>query len=276
MRERRVLEALLGTYVATVATPAAVLSGWSPPPGVPRFPALVAVGTAVGVGVAAGARRIDDLAGAAATPPVAAASILPPLGYLPYMVLATAPESAEALVAAVGVLAVLPGIGVPVGGALVRSRRVRQAATEVAVVTVGEADDEGRDWPALAGVTVLAVAFVGVTAFLAATGDGGFEAVWPAFGGVSTTLLLLFGDDGSEVAVTDEGLRVDRAVTRWDGFDGYRVTDERIELVRSRWYLPARTFERGQVSDEDALLDGLGEFLPRLDRHGRVEARPRR
>lgn len=276
MRERRVLEVLVGTYVATVATPAAALSGWSPAPGVPRLPAFVAVAVAVAVVVAAGAQRIDDLAGAAATPPVAAASILPPFVYLVYMVAATAPESTEALIAAAGLLAVLPGIGIPVGGAVVQSRRVRTAATEVAVVTVGEADDEGRDWQAVAGVTVLAVAFVAVTAFLAVADDGGFEAIWPAFGGVSTTLLLLFSDDSSEVAVTDEGLRVDRAITRWDGFDGYRTTDERIELVRSRWYLPPRTFEREQISDEDALLDGLGEFLPRLDRHGRVEARPRR
>jgi hypothetical protein len=276
MRERWALEALIGAYVAMVATPAAALSGWLPALRVTRLPALAAAGVVVTVAAAAAARRIDDVAGAAATLPVAVASILPPLAYLPYMVLATTPESAAALVAAVGLLAVLPGIGVPVVGAVLRSRRVREAATEVAVVTVGETDDEGRDWPVLAGVTVLAAAFVAVAAFVATTGDDGFEAVWPAFGGVSTTLLLLFGDDGSEVAVTDRGLRVDRAVTSWDDIDGYRVTDERIELVRSAWYLPARGFERERISDEDALLDGLGEFLPRLDRHGRVEARARR
>ena len=87
----------------------------------------------------------------------------------------------------------------------------------------------------------------------------------------TTTVLLADDDDGTELAVTDAGLRVDRTITAWDDFQGYRVTDDSVQFVRPQWYLPARSFEREKISDEDALLDELAEFLPRLDEQGRVE-----
>lgn len=277
MQERRILEALLGVYVAMVLVPAgALFVRWAVFGGV-RIGVLAATGLVVTVVVALGARTVADLADSLATLPVATASVLPPLAYLPYKVLATPPGSANAPVCAVGLLAVLPGIAVPVGGAVVRSRRLRDAATELAVVTVSDDDaGDGRDWPVVVGATVVAVSFVGFGVVALATDDASIESIAPAFGGISTSLLLLADDGSTEVPVTDQGLLIDRSITRWDDLDGYRVSEGSIELVRSRWYLPTRGFDRDEIGDEDALVERLSEFLPRLDEHGRVKATARR
>lgn len=204
MQERRVIEALLGAYVAMLSVPAAALftrtldagsAGW-----------LVGAGLAVAVLVAAMARTVGDLAD----------------------------------------------------------------ATEVAVVTVGGDDDEDTNWPAVAGAVVMGLSFVVFGAIVVVEGDAGLGSIFPMLGGMSTWFLFL-GDDDTEIAVTDGGLRIDQSFTRWDDLAGYRIGDDEIELVRPEWYHPTRSFDRGEIDDEDALLDGLRRFLPRLDERGRVE-----
>jgi len=270
MQERRVLEALLGAYVAMLSVPAAALFARTLDAGSAGW--LVAAGLVVAVLVARTARSVDDLADTLASAPVAVVSVLPPLAYLPYMILVTPPESSAAFVSLVGLLAVIPGIGVPVGGAIVRNRRLREGATEVAVVTVGDGENADGDtnWPVVAGAVVMGLSFVVFGAIVLVEGDAALGSVSPMLGGMSTWILLL-GDDETEIGVTDRGLRIDRSFTPWEDLEGYRITDDEIELVRSQWYLPARSFERAEIDDEDALVAGLRRFLPRLDEHGRVE-----
>lgn len=266
MQPRRLLEALLGGYVALLVLPAVALGGPWTVAAAERLAALVAAGGLIALVVAAAARDLPDLPDRLATLRAAVLTVGPPLAYLPVMLLLTPPGSSAALVAMAGLLAVLPGIALPVGGAVLQSRRVRATATEVAVVTVGAADaDDGPDRQLLAGLAVVAVAFVAAGAVALSTGDAEAGAIGPAFGGLWTSIALLAHDDASEVAVTDAGLRVDRSVTSWDALAGYRVTDEAVELVRPQWYLPDRTFEREAIGDEAALLAGLDRFLPRLD-----------
>lgn len=62
----------------------------------------------------------------------------------------------------------------------------------------------------------------------------------------------------------------------WENLEGYRLTGDTLALVHSGWYLPDQQFDREGISDEEALLDGFCEFLPRLDEHGRIELSPRR
>jgi hypothetical protein len=283
MDERRVPEALLACYVATLLGPAALL--WGRETGQIALPGAVAAALAAGLASALAARTVDDLIAALASWWVAALTVVPPLAYLPYMIVATGPGSADALVAVVGLLAVVPGIGVPVSAAVVRNRRLRTGATEIAVVTVGGDDDAGgsdngigggRNWPVIAVAVVFGVAMVAVGAFVAFTDSGDFGSLTTALGSLSTVLLLFANDDETELAVTDAGLRVDRSMTDWDAFEGYRVTDDQVELVRPGWYRPTRSFERSEISDEDALVEALAEFLPRLDEHGRVEMAARR
>jgi len=285
MDERRVPEALLACYVATLLGPAALL--WGRETGQLALPGAVAAALAAGLASALVARTVDDLVARLSSWRVAALTVVPPLAYLPYMIVATGPGSADALVAVVGLLAVVPGIGVPVSAAVVRNRRLRAGATEIAVVTVGGDDDSadgdgtngssGRNWPVIAAVVAIGIAMVAVGAVAAFTDGAEFGSLTTALGSLSTALLLLANDDDeTELAVTDAGLRVDRSMTRWDAFEGYRVTDDQIELVRPGWYRPTRSFERGEISDEDALVEGLAEFLPRLDERGRVEMTARR
>ena len=274
MRERRILEALLGVYVATLLVPAIALFTRTLDAG--RAPVLVAAGVAVGTVAVGLARSVDDLAGTLASVPVAVATILPPLAYLPYMILLTEPESPAAFASGVGLFALLPGIGVPVGGAIVRSRRLREAATEVAVVTVGGDDDgDETDWSVVAGAVVMGLSFVVFGAIVLFQGDASLGSVSPMLGGMSTWFLFLDGDE-TEVAVTDRGLRIDRSFTRWESLEGYRIADGEIELLRTQWYHPARSFECDEIDDEDALLEGLERFLPRLDERGRVELAARK
>jgi hypothetical protein len=274
VQERRALEVLLGTYVAMLGIPGAALFTGTLDAG--EVPVLVAAGLLVTVLVAGTARSVQNLGDAVASAPVVVASVLPPFGYLPYMILAATPESPAALASLVGIAAFLPGVGIPIGGAIIRNRRWREAATEIAVVTVGGGeDDDETNWAVVAGVGVVSLSIV-VTGVIVLVGeDVSMSAITPTLGGISTWFLFLADNDATEVAVTDRGLRVDRWFIRWQKFEGYRLTDDEIELVRPGWYRPSRSFERNEIDDVDALIEGVERYLPRLDERGRVELAPR-
>ena len=273
MDERRGLDALLGASVATALVPAMAL--YQLRAGTPAAPAvLVASGGVLAVVVALLARTVEDLADRLVSLPVAALAVGAPLAYLPYMVFATEPETTAALYCVVGLLAVVPGAGLPVGGAVIRNRRLRADATERAVVTVGD-EDESTDSRVVAITAVAGVALVVTVAVSALAGDEGLGiGVTTAVGGLSSWVFLL-ADDSTEVAVTDHGLRVDRSVTDWSDIQGYRVADDEIELVRPEWYQPTRGFDRSGLDEDEeaALLDALDGYLPRLDGE-RAVARP--
>jgi len=94
-------------------------------------------------------------------------------------------------------------------------------------------------------------------------GDGS-STLFTSLTGLSS-LFLLFDNDGHELAVTDEGLRVDSSMTPWDDLGSYRVTDEELKIERARWWLPSRDFDREEIGDDAAFIDALGEYLPRTD-----------
>lgn len=263
MQPRRIPEVVLGIYVAWLVLPAIGLAVPRTVATDGRLAALAGAGVAVALVVALAARATTDLTDRLATLPAAVLTVGPPLAYLPILVVLTPPRSTAGLLALTGLLAVLPGIALPVAGAILRNRRLRADATVVASVTVGDADDEGRDWPLVGGVLVMGVALVaaGVGVLLGADAEAG--VLGPTFGGLWTSIALLASDDGSEIAVTDTGLTIDGSVTRGADLDGYRVTDDSIELVRDRWYRPDRSFDRDAVSDEDEFLVGLDRYLPR-------------
>ena len=278
MGKRQVIEALLGVYVGIVLVTAGVLVGREF--GATGLPAggLVVTGVVIAAVVTAAARRVDDLVDRVASLPVAAVTVGVPLAYLPYMILVAEPKSGAMMIALVGLLAVVPGIGVPIGGGLITNKRRRQQATEIVAVTVGGDDDEGTQ------LETAAIAVVGLGFGAVLIGGGimmvqGFDAssstVITSLTGIATSLLV-FVDDSSEVAVTDAGLRVDQQFLKWDGLTGYRLTDESVEIVTPKWYQSTREFGREEISDEDAFINGLNEFLPRVDEHERVELSPRR
>jgi hypothetical protein len=265
MDGRRLIEALLGVYVATLVLPALAVFGWVAVASA-SLGSILAAGLAIAAATAMAATTIADLPDRVTSPSVVVAAILPPLLFLPYMILAQ-PEFAPDVFPVVGLLAVLPGIGVLLAGAEIRNRRLRAQASEYAVVTTGDDANEsslGRSIRvAAAGGVGLIVVGVAVS-ILAFDGFDGNSTLFTSLTGLSS-LFFLFDNDSQELAVTDKGLRVNRSMTPWADFDSFRVTDEKIKLKRARWWLPTRDFDREEIDDDAAVIEAMGEFLPRTD-----------
>ena len=265
MDGRRLIEALLGVYVATLLLPTLAVTGWvavtSASPG-----AILAAGLAIAGATALAATTVADLLDRVASLPAAAALTLPPLAYIPYMIVADA--EAEAVVTIAGLLALVPGIAVLLAAAGIRNRRLRARATEHAVVTIGDDDDDesglGRSIR-VAAAAGMGLIVVGVAvSILAFDGFDGSSTLFTSLTGLSS-LFFLFDNDGHELAVTDEGLRVDSSITPWDDLGSYRITDEEIKIERARRWLPSRDFDREEMGDDAAFIDALGEYLPRTE-----------
>ena len=265
MQRRRLVDALLGSYLAMALVPAAVLSGLVTVD-TASLGTITAAGLAVATAFALTAAAVPDTVDRIASLPVAAATILPPLAYLPFLVIAEPAGQIEWL-AIVGLLAVVPGLLVPVAGGVIQNQRLRAGAAEHVVVTAGDDEDDG-----LSTMTAAAVLF-GAGALMIAVGtavmvgldiDGGISIIG-SLTALSGSLVTLFTDDSTELAVTDAGLRVERSMTPWDDLGGYRVTDDKIEIERTRWWLPSRDFDRDEIGDDAAFIDALDEHLPRTD-----------
>lgn len=274
MNERRILDALFGVYAAVLLVPTGVLVGWDA--GAAELPvtAFIGIGVGIAVVVTLGTRTVDNLVDRVVSLPVVPVIVGLPLLYLPYLIVVAEPGSLRGIIGAIGLLALLPGIGVLASGAIIRNRRLRETSTEIAVVTVGDTGDKNWRQLQIAALAVGAIALITAGAITAITGDASFSTLLTSVSGLSTVFLLF--NNGKELAVTDVGFRVEQSVVVWDDLAGYRLTDEKVVLVRSEWYLPARRFDREEISDEDALIKGLEKFLPRLDKHGRVELAARK
>ena len=265
MDGRRLIEALLGVYVATLLLPALAITGWVAVTAA-SLGSILAAGLAIAAATALAATTIADLPDRVTSLSVVAATISPPLLFLPYMILAQ-PESAPDVYPVVGLLAVVPGMSVPLAGGMLRNRRLRERATEHATVTTGDDATESRLGRSIrvaaAGGVGLIVVGVAV-AILAFDGFDGSATLFTSLTGLSS-LFFLFDTDSHELGVTDEGLRVNRSITPWGDLDSVRVTDEKIKLKHVRWWRPTREFDREEIDDDAAFIEAMEEFLPRTD-----------
>ena len=265
MDGRRLIEALLGVYVATLLLPALALTGWVAVTAA-SLGSILAAGLAIAAATALAATTIADLPDRVTSLSVFAATISPPLLFLPYMILAQ-PESAPDVYPVVGLLAVVPGMSVPLAGGMLRNRRLRERATEHATLTTGDDATESRLGRSIrvaaAGGVGLIVVGVAV-AILAFDGFDGSATLFTSLTGLSS-LFFLFDTDSHELGVTDEGLRVNRSITPWADLDSVRVTDEKIKLKHVRWWRPTREFDREEIDDDAAFIEAMEEFLPRTD-----------
>ncbi len=266
MIRRCVVDVLLGIYIALLIVPAAIMTSGESVVGT-----QVAVVVGGGVGIAAvgalAARSVDNLIDRLCSVPISSVIILLPFAYLAYLVFATEPGSTAELAALIGVLGVVPGgVSLFVGDWL-RVRWLCEQSTEIVTVTVG--DPDGSEWKQLrfaaAAIAGIALAAAGGATLL--TGEERFSTLAGSLGGLSA-LLLLAGDDGTELTVTDTGVQSYQSFVVWEDLDGYRLTDDSLVLVRSAWYLPDRQFDREAISDESALLNGVSTYLPRLNEEG--------
>ena len=264
MDGRRLIEALLGVYVATLLLPALAVTGWVAVTSA-SLGSILAAGLAIAGATALAATTVADLLDRVASLPAAAALTLPPFAYIPYMIIADI--EAEAVVTIAGLLALVPGIAVLLAAAGIRNRRLRARATEHAVVTTGDDDDDsGISRPvvlaAVGGIGLIVVAVA--VPILAFDGFDGSSTLFTSLTGLSS-LFFLFDNDSHELAVTDGGLRVNSSITPWDDLGSYRLTDEEIKIDRAKWWLPSRDFDREEIGDDAAFIDALEEYLPRTD-----------
>ena len=264
MDGRRLIEALLGVYVATLLLPALAVTGWVAVTSA-SLGSILAAGLAIAGATALAATAVADLLNRVASLPAAAALTLPPLAYIPYMIIADI--EAEAVVTIAGLLALVPGIAVLLAAAGIRNRRLRARATEHAVVTTGDDDDDsGISRPvvlaAVGGIGLIVVAVA--VPILAFDGFDGSSTLFTSLTGLSS-LFFLFDNDSHELAVTDGGLRVNSSITPWDDLGSYRLTDDEIKIDRAKWWLPSRDFDREEIGDDAAFIDALEEYLPRTD-----------
>ena len=264
MDGRRLIEALFGVYVATLLLPALAVTGWVAVTSA-SLGSILAAGLVIAGATALAATTVADLLDRVASLPAAAALTLPPFAYISYMIIADI--EAEAAVTIAGLLALVPGIAVLFAAAGIRNRRLRARATEHAVVTTGDDDDDsGINRPvvlaAVGGIGLIVVAVA--VPILAFDGFDGSSTLFTSLTGLSS-LFFLFDNDGHELAVTDEGLRVDSSITPWDDLGSYRLTDEEIKIDRAKWWLPSRDFDREEIGDDAAFIDALEEYLPRTD-----------
>jgi len=265
------VEALLGVYAAQVVVAAGALAGWEA--GAAELPVttFVATGVVIAVGVGATVRTIDDLVDRLLSLPVVAVMVCLPLLFLPYLIFVVDPLSEAGLVAIMGVSGVVSGNVAVLAGVLIRNSRLRETATELVVVTVGESDTDQRTLR-IAAVIIVGFALLAAGGTTIVTGGISTMTLTTFVGGLMPTVLL-FATNGRELAVTDIGVRIQHSIIDWRDLAGYRLTDDEVVLVRSEWYLPARRFDRGEM-DDAALIEELGEFLPRVDEQGRVELSP--
>jgi hypothetical protein len=80
--------------------------------------------------------------------------------------------------------------------------------------------------------------------------------VWlPAM--VPVWIMLLTNRTIHEVAVAEEGLRVDTTIYDWGTVSGYERTDEALTIARPKWCHSDATFARDDIDDVDAVLEAL-------------------
>ena len=266
MDGRRLIEALLGVYVATLLLPALAVTGWVAVTSA-SLGSILAAGLAIAGAGGLAATTIPKLPERVTSLPAVAATILPSLLFLLYPVFAEPTGRIEWL-AIVGLLAVIPGVLIPLAGAVIRNQRLRADATEHVVVTVGDEDDgmfgSRGESVLFVVVTIGALAMIVGTALSMIADFAVNTSLLTSVTGL-LSLLFLFTDDSTDLAVTDAGLRVDRSMTPWDDLDGVRVTDEQIKIDRAKWWLPSRDFDREEIGDDAAFIDALEEYLPRTD-----------
>lgn len=267
MDGRRLIEALFRSYVATLLLPILAGTGWV----AVRSASLggtLAAGVSIAAATTLAATTVSDRLDRLASLPAALALILPPLAYLPVLIVGDADAEPTGMV--VVLLAVTPGIGIAVVLAAtgVRNRRRRARATEHLVVSTSDENDESgisHFNKVAAGVGIGASLIVFGASVAGVDGCDGNTVLFSSLTGFSS-LLLLFDNDGHELAVTDVGLRVGRSLTPWAALGGFRVTDETITVERKEWYRSARSVDRTEINDGDeAFIEALTTFLPRTD-----------
>lgn len=74
-------------------------------------------------------------------------------------------------------------------------------------------------------------------------------------------IILLTNRTTHEVALAEEGLRVDTQIHDWDSFERYELTDHALEFTREKWYHADVAFARDDIESLDAVSEALDRYL---------------
>lgn len=248
----RALRLSMICYTGLLAAPAGTLVGQS---------SLGVIAASVLVGVAAGTvlvwrRDPADWLHGWRLPAFAAL----PGGWLLPILRSLPPSDPVPWVEFVGVAAIVPGV-VAVGLVNhVRQRRRLADATTHASFTARPAPKVRRQLKLAVSVLLgTTVAFTIGISVVAGASVSMTDFLWlPAL--LPVWIAIFQDEDGREVAVTDQGLRVEQALHEWETFTAYERTDEALTLSRSAWYRSTLSFDRGDI--DERVVEELGRYLP--------------
>jgi hypothetical protein len=251
---RRALRLSVAAYVALLLAPIATLA---PAPAWPAFAAGAVLGGALGYAATA----TTDYRRGLQSLPVALGGFLVPLGWLwPAFTGADSPAAFVVSPWFVGALAVVPWFAAVLIAYESRTRERIDGLTERVVFEARNPPETRRQTKIAAGVIVAMSVVVTVVSFALGSGDLDFVTwFFPAL--LPGWIVMLADSDGKEVAVADEGLRVERQVHDWATVEGYEVTDDALTLTRSAWYRDDLSFDRNDIENLDEVTAALDDVL---------------
>jgi len=251
---RRWLRASLAAYVALLVAPAATLA---PAPTWSAFAAGAILGGAVGFAATA---TVDYRRGLGSVP-VALVGFVLTLGWLwPAFTGADSVASFFLSPWFAGSLAVVPWFAAVLVAYESRRRDRIDALTERVVFEARNPPETRRQTKIAVGIIAAMTVVVVVVSLVVGSGDSDvFTWLFPAL--LPGWIVMLADSDGKEVAVADEGLRVERQIHGWDTVDGYELTDDALTLARPKWYHSDRSFDRGDIENLDEVTAALDAVL---------------
>lgn len=94
---------------------------------------------------------------------------------------------------------------------------------------------------------------------------GGLDSVLSTFGWLPGTVgvyaALLATRSANEVTVTDVGVAYQGTLHEWDSFESVETSENTLTLTRTRWYQSELNFDRGDIEDEQQLLEAFASRL---------------
>lgn len=162
----------------------------------------------------------------------------------------------------VGVLAVVPWLAAVAAASEWRTRNRVDQLTELASFQARQPPSERRQVRVAVGV-VLLVGIGGAVVSVALAGADSLDALYWTPLALTPLWIAISEGDGREVAIAEEGLRVDRQVHDWATVDGYELTDDALSITRTEWYRSTLSFDRSDIEDVDGVTAALDERLER-------------
>lgn len=267
MRRTAIRGVLVGYGALVVAPlgPLLVRSQWAVGSTLAPETALLAVGSFAGaVAALAVTARIDVIAWLGHRSLLLVGLLLPAVWLVPLVEVARDVPSALFNPYAIGLAAVFLWL---VAAAVAEQTRAdeRLAATTTVVSFTARPPASTRRSLRVAIVVIGLVSLVVIAASFVVGEGPPTSMLWILPTMVPVYVAVVSSGDGREVAITADGLRVERTLHDWDTVDDYELTEEELVFRRTGWWRGRLAFDAsdlGNVSDVRTALDRYLERPP--------------